>query len=121
MFSVGCCLLAALASVERATTWLSVTTRNWIQKTSKKLFPAESDFSESNFSIPANSLMQQPSELLQFITTIDPSAIIPALEKGIEIEKLELAARPGDKQIQEIIISSRALLSLLYCIKLGLK
>lgn len=61
-----------------------------------------------------------PAELTQLIDDLDPCTLIPALEKGIEIEKMELAVNPGNENIKLSIRNARVLLSFLYCRKFGL-
>lgn len=57
--------------------------------------------------------------LIEVLNLIEAPAVIPTLEKGIEIEKLELAANPNCEAIKKSIKNSRILLSLLYHCDLG--
>lgn len=67
------------------------------------------------------SHLNERTDFEQLLCMIDPKLLIRVLEKGVELEKLELQANPGDNRCQEAIRYSRALLSFLYCRSLGLK
>jgi hypothetical protein len=54
------------------------------------------------------------NDLIEVLKLIEPTTVIPTLEKGIEIEKLELAANPNCEVIKTSIKNSRILLSFLY-------
>lgn len=59
------------------------------------------------------------NNIIQVLTMVPPQALIPIIEKGLEIEKLEFQANP-DEHKNECIRYSRAVLSFLYARKLGL-
>lgn len=59
------------------------------------------------------------NNILQVLTMVPPQALIPVIEKGLEIQKLEFQANP-DERANECIRYSRAVLSFLYARKLGL-
>jgi hypothetical protein len=54
------------------------------------------------------------NNLIEALALIEPTALIPTLEKGIEIAKLELAANPNSDDLKISIKNSRIFLSLLY-------
>lgn len=60
------------------------------------------------------------ANLLDIIGVLDPVAVIPALEKGIELQKLDLIINPDCELTKRSIRQSRAFLSLLYGRRLGL-
>jgi hypothetical protein len=62
----------------------------------------------------------EPFNLYEFLTLVDPATVIPVIEKGIEIEKLQLIANPDCEHTKRSLRSSRALLSFLYSRRLGL-
>jgi hypothetical protein len=62
---------------------------------------------------------QQPSILLDYISAVDPSAIIPVIEKGLEIERLQ-ALVDQDPELERRVQQSRALLCVLRTLRLGL-
>lgn len=65
--------------------------------------------------------MRSPnSQLFEVLNLLDPETIIPTLEKGIEIEKLELIVNPDDERTKASIRNSRVLLSFFYIRKLGI-
>jgi hypothetical protein len=60
-----------------------------------------------------------PSDIMDTLLLIDPSDLIPVLEKGIELEKLDLSLDSESIMTQRRIRTSRVLLALLYARKLG--
>jgi hypothetical protein len=65
-------------------------------------------------------MRQQKENIIEVLELLPPEHIIRALEKGVEIEKLNLLANPDDDEAQQIVRSSRVLLAFLYTRKLGL-
>lgn len=62
----------------------------------------------------------EDTDLVEIINLIDPVTIIPIIEKGIEIERLQLIADPKNQFSKDGIRNTRVLLSFLYTRKLGL-
>jgi hypothetical protein len=60
-----------------------------------------------------------PSDIMDTLLLIDPADLIPVLEKGIELEKIDLALDSESIMTQRRIRTSRVLLALLYARKLG--
>lgn len=61
-----------------------------------------------------------PNDLIELLNIVDTAAIIATMQKGVEVQKLELAANPNDKDLSRALRHSRALLSFLYSRQLGL-
>ena len=59
-------------------------------------------------------------QFLELLTEIDPQKLIPVIEKGLEIHKLDLVLDPDSEEIQDSIRYSRAVLTFLYGRRLGL-
>lgn len=56
--------------------------------------------------------------LLEYILDVDPHAVIPVIEKGLEIERLESLA-DNNPEVQRRVLHSRALLCILRTFRLG--
>jgi hypothetical protein len=64
-------------------------------------------------------MRSEENNIFHVLTLVPPHALIPVIEKGLEIQKLEFHANPNE-QANECIRYSRAVLSFLYARKLGL-
>lgn len=60
----------------------------------------------------------QPSNLLELLTMIEPCDVIPVLQEGIETERLKFILS-GSPEAARRIRQARVLLALLYTNKLG--
>lgn len=60
------------------------------------------------------------NHLFEILKMVPSDHVIPVLEKGLEIEKLELTANPQDERRAERVRYSSAVLAFLYSRKLGL-
>lgn len=58
--------------------------------------------------------------ILSIMDLVDPADIIPVIERGVELEKLELSLEPDSLERKRRIRSSRVVLALLYSSKLGI-
>lgn len=59
------------------------------------------------------------TNFLQLLANIPPTKLIPVLEKGLELEKLELIINPESEEVKEIIHYSTAVLTFLRLRRLG--
>jgi hypothetical protein len=60
-----------------------------------------------------------PSTLFDHLTNIDPVAVIPVIEKGLELEKLQ-SVIDNSAEAERRVRHSRALLCILRTLRLGL-
>lgn len=59
-------------------------------------------------------------DLIEVLTLIHPDTLIPVIEKGLEIERLELLTQPESEELKESIHYSTIVLTFLRCRRLGL-
>jgi hypothetical protein len=60
-------------------------------------------------------------ELIELLCLINPLTVIPVIENGLEIEKLNLSLNDDRLQVEQRIRDTRVLLSFLHARRLGLK
>lgn len=63
--------------------------------------------------------MENQDQFHELLTLIDPDRLIPVIEKGLEIEKLELSIDPDSKEKKDTIHYSTVLLLFLQLHRLG--
>lgn len=61
----------------------------------------------------------EPTLLLNYIFDLDPHAVIPVIEKGLELEQLQ-SITDNSPEVQRRVLHSRALLCILRALRLGL-